>query len=328
MVLESLSNSLRDTIKKITGASYIDKNTIKEVSKDLQRILLKADVNVKTVLDLTKDLERRATEEKPPAGMADQDFLVKIIYEELLKILGKSSNISLKPQTVMMVGLYGQGKTTSSGKLARFFTKKGLTCGLIAADVHRYAAYEQLQQIAESINVKFFGISGEKDPVKTIRKALEAMKDIQVKIIDTSGRDSLDQDLIDEIRRIKEKINPDEVLLVIDATMGQQAGPQARALNDAVGITGIIITKMDGTAKGGGALSAVAEIHAPIYFIGTGEHMDDIEIFDPKKFLSRMLGMGDLEGLLETFKDTQITEEEAEESFEKLMSGKFNLEDM
>ncbi len=149
-----------------------------------------------------------------------------------------------------------------------------------------------------------------------------------MKIIDTSGRDSLNQELIDEITEIKKKFQPKEVLLVMDATIGQQAGPQAKAINDAVGITGVIITKMDGTGKGGGALSAVADIHAPVYFIGTGEHMDDLEVFNAKKFLSRLLGLGDLETLLEAFQETQITEEEAEESMNRLMSGKFNLKDM
>ncbi|CAC11655.1 probable signal recognition particle protein [Thermoplasma acidophilum] len=328
MVLESFSASLRETIRKITGSSYIDKETVKEISKDLQRILLKADVNVKTVLQVTKEMERRALEEKPPAGMAHQDYMVRIIYEELLKILGEPSNVKLKPQTIMLVGLYGNGKTTTAGKLARFFAKKGLNSGLIAADVHRYAAYDQLKQIASEVNAKFYGDQSEKDPVRLIKHGLEQLKDVAVKIIDTSGRDSMDAELFDEIRRIKEAVAPDEVLMIIDATMGQQAGPEAKAFNDAIGVTGIIITKMDGTAKGGGALSAVAEIHVPIYFIGTGEHMDDLEVFDPKKFLSRLLGLGDLESLFETVQEADITEEEAQESFEKLMTGKFNLKDM
>ena len=170
--------------------------------------------------------------------------------------------------------------------------------------------------------------AGNKDPEKIIKHGMEKLAEMQVKIIDTSGRDSLNDDLIKEIRGIKDKFRPDEVLLVMDATVGQQAGNQARAMNDAAGITGVIITKMDGTGKGGGALSAVAQIHSPVYFIGTGEHLDDLEIFNPKKFLSRLLGLGDLETLMEAFKDTQITEEQAEESMNKLMSGKFNLKDM
>ncbi|EQB70214.1 MAG: hypothetical protein AMDU1_APLC00069G0001 [Thermoplasmatales archaeon A-plasma] len=328
MVLEGLAGSLRETIRKISRASYIDKETIKEVSKELQRALLKADVNVKLVLNLSSTLERRASEEKPPAGMTEQDYMIKIIYEELLKILGEDSKIELGEQTIMLVGLYGQGKTTSAGKLAKFFHRKGLSVGLIAADVHRPGAYDQLEQVAKQVNVPFYGEKGQKNPVRIISNGLEQLKDLKVKIIDTSGRDSLNQELIDEITEIKKKFQPKEVLLVMDATIGQQAGPQAKAINDAVGITGVIITKMDGTGKGGGALSAVADIHAPVYFIGTGEHMDDLEVFNAKKFLSRLLGLGDLETLLEAFQETQITEEEAEESMNRLMSGKFNLKDM
>ncbi|AAT43480.1 signal recognition particle protein Srp54 [Picrophilus oshimae] len=328
MVLENLSSSLKDVFKKISGSSYIDKETIKEVSKDIQRALLKADVNVKLVISLTNRLQERAATEKPPAGMSEQDFILKIIYEELLSILGEESRIELKPQTIMLVGLYGNGKTTTAGKLARFFIKKGLSVGLIAADVHRPGAYEQLEQISKQVNSLFYGEKNEKDPVKIIKNGLDRLGDAKVKIIDTSGRDSLDDELIDEIKRIKNEIKPDEVLYVVDATLGQQVGPQAKVLNDAVSISGVIITKMDGTGKGGGALSAVAEIKSPVYFIGTGEHMEDFEVFNPRKFLSRLLGMGDIDALMEAVKETNITEEEAEKSLDKLMSGKFNLKDM
>ncbi len=328
MVLESLAGSLRETLRKISRSSFVDRETIKEIAKDVQRALLKADVNVKLVLELSSTLEQRANEEKPPAGMTAQDYLVKIVYEELLKILGEDSKLTLKEQTIMLVGLYGQGKTTSAGKLSRFFHRKGLSVGVIAADVHRPGAYDQLEQLAKKLNVPFYGEKGEKNPVKIIKNGLKSQSELKVKIIDTSGRDSLNDDLIKEIKEIKATFNPDEVLLVIDATVGQQAGPQAQTINDAVGITGVILTKMDGTGKGGGALSAVSQIHAPVYFIGTGEHPEDLEIFQSKKFLSRLLGLGDLETLLEAFKETNISEEEAEESMNKLMSGKFNLKDM
>ncbi len=328
MVLESLAGSLRETLRKISRSSFVDRETIKEIAKDVQRALLKADVNVKLVLELSSTLEQRANEEKPPAGMTAQDYLVKIVYEELLKILGEDSKLTLKEQTIMLVGLYGQGKTTSAGKLSRFFHRKGLSVGVIAADVHRPGAYDQLEQLAKKLNVPFYGEKGEKNPVKIIKNGLKSHSELKVKIIDTSGRDSLNDDLIKEIKEIKATFNPDEVLLVIDATVGQQAGPQAQTINDAVGITGVILTKMDGTGKGGGALSAVSQIHAPVYFIGTGEHPEDLEIFQSKKFLSRLLGLGDLETLLEAFKETNISEEEAEESMNKLMSGKFNLKDM
>ncbi|EQB73646.1 MAG: hypothetical protein AMDU4_FER2C00054G0019 [Ferroplasma sp. Type II] len=328
MVLDNLSESLKGIMRKISGSSYIDKDTIKEVTRDIQRALLKADVNVKLVLKLTNTVQERALNEKPPAGMVAQDYIIRIIYEELLKILGIDSNFDLEPQTIMLVGLYGNGKTTTAGKLARLFMKKGLSTGLIAADVHRPGAYEQLSQISKEVNAGFYGEKGEKNALKIVRNGMKELADYKIKIIDTSGRDSLDQELIDEVHEIKDKIKPDTVLFVIDATLGQQAGPQAKTLHDAVNINGVIITKMDGTGKAGGALSAVADIKSPVYFIGTGEHMDDIQIFNPKKFLSRLLGMGDIDSLMEVVEETNITEEEAEASLDKLMSGKFDLKDM
>ncbi|MHB8395962.1 MAG: signal recognition particle protein Srp54 [Thermoplasmataceae archaeon] len=328
MVLDSFATSIRETLRRIAGSSHIDPETIKEVSKEIQRILLKADVNVKLTLELARTLEKRASEEKPPSGMVEQDFLVRIIYEELLKIMGEESKLEIKPQTIMLVGLYGQGKTTSAGKLSKFFTKKGLSVGLIAADVHRVAAYNQLEQLSKQLNVSFYGKEKEKDPVKVVREGLKELSQIQVKIVDTSGRDSLDDELISEIKELRKAVNPDEVLFVLDATMGQQAGNQARTLNDAVGITGVIISKMDGTGKGGGALSAVASIRQPVYFIGTGEHLEDMEIFNPKRFLSRLMGLGDLESLMQFAEESDISPEEAEKTMSKLMSGKFNLKDM
>jgi signal recognition particle subunit SRP54 len=328
MVLDNLSDSLKNIMRKISGSSYIDKDTVKEVTKEIQRALLKADVNVKLVLKLSNTVQERALNEKPPAGMTSQDYIIRIIYEELLKILGTDADFELKPQTIMLVGLYGNGKTTTAGKLARLFQKKGLSTGLIAADVHRPGAYEQLNQVAKEVNAGFYGEKDQKNALKIVKDGIKNLSDYRIKIIDTSGRDSLDQELIDEVREIREKVNPDTVLFVIDATLGQQAGPQAQKLHDAVNINGVIITKMDGTGKAGGALSAVADIKSPVYFIGTGEHMDDIQIFNPKKFLSRLLGMGDIDSLMEVVEETNLTEEEAEASLDKLMSGKFDLKDM
>ncbi|EDY34431.1 SRP54-type protein, GTPase domain, partial [Aciduliprofundum boonei T469] len=327
-MLDSLGESLRNTIRKISKAGYVDESLIKEVVRDIQRALLRADVEVHLALKLSKNVERRALEEKPPSGMSHRDFLIKIIYEELVAILGKEKEVALKPQKLMLVGLYGQGKTTTAGKLARYFHKKGLSVALIACDVHRPAAYEQLKQIGEQLNVPVFGIPGEKDARKIARDAVKKMKDYQVQIFDTSGRHALEDDLIEEIKDLKEIIQPDEIFLVLDATIGQQAGKQAKAFHDAVGVTGVIITKMDGSAKGGGALSAVAATGAPVVFIGTGEHLEDLEHFNPTRFISRLLGMGDLETLLETAKELELKEVEAEKVMERMMSGKFNLKDM
>jgi signal recognition particle subunit SRP54 len=327
MVLENLGNSLRDVLKKIGMAREINAELIKEVVRDIQRALLQADVNVKLVLNLTRAVETRALQEKPPEGVSPREHVIKIIYEELVKILGSAKNIQLKPQTIMLVGLYGQGKTTTCGKLAKYFQKHGLNVALIAGDVHRPAAYDQLQQLAKNTNAGFYGVRGETKAPKIVREGLMQMKDYQVKIIDTSGRHALESDLIEEIKRVAAVANPDEIFLVIDATIGQQAGPQAKAFHEAVGITGVIVTKLDGSAKGGGALSAVAETQAPIVCIGVGEHIDDLEDFEPTRFISRLLGMGDLQTLLEKIKETG-SEEEMEEQAKKMIAGKFTLKDM
>ncbi|MEM0466769.1 MAG: signal recognition particle protein Srp54 [Candidatus Thermoplasmatota archaeon] len=328
MVLEGLSDSLRKTIQKIANAVTVDATLIKEIVRDIQRALLQADVNVKLVVELSKKIEKRALEEKPPAGMNNREHVIRIVYHELVQVLGKTRELSMKKQVIMMVGLYGQGKTTTCGKLSRYFKKKGLRPALIAGDVHRPAAYEQLKQIAEQVEVPFYGDKSEKNAVKVIKDGLEKLKKTcDVIIVDTSGRHKLEDDLITEMKDIFKATNPDEKLLVMDAAMGQQAGPQAQAFHDAIGITGIILTKLDGTAKGGGALSAAATVGAPIIFVGTGEHPADFEKFDPQGFISRLLGMGDLKSLLERAEES-LKGKDAEKTARRLMSGKFNLNDM
>ena len=327
MVLEGLGQSLRGVLKKIAGASHIDEALVKEITRDIQRALLQSDVNVKLVLELTKNVERRALNEQPPAGTSPKEYVIRIIYSELTGILGTPRPLPVAKQTIMMVGLYGQGKTTTTGKLGRYFNKKGLKVGVIAADVYRPAAYDQLKQIAEKVGISIYGEPGVKDAARIVANGMKEFQGMEVIIIDTSGRHSLESDLIDELKRIAEVAKPDERVLVLDASVGQQAGPQAKAFHDAVGVTSVIITKMDGTAKGGGALSAVAQTNASIVFIGTGEHLVDLEPFDPTRFISRLLGMGDLQTLLEAARDN-ISEELAEETVKKMMSGRFTLKEM
>ena len=328
MVLDSLGDSLKRTIKKIANAVHVDAKLVKEVVRDIQRALLQADVNVKLVLELSKKIEKRSLEEKPPAGMSNREHVIRIVYDELVSILGESRELPIKKQIIMMVGLYGQGKTTSCGKLSRYFKKKGLRPALIAGDIHRPAAYEQLKQIAEKVEVPFYGDKKAKDAVKVIRDGLDKFKRTSdVIIVDTSGRHKLEDELIQEMKDIFKATKPDEKLLVMDAAMGQQSGPQAKAFDDAIGITGIVLTKLDGTAKGGGALSAAAEVGAPIVFVGTGEHPTDFERFDPSGFISRLLGMGDIKSLLEKAEES-LKGKDAEKTARRLMSGKFNLNDM
>ncbi|MEW5759320.1 MAG: signal recognition particle protein Srp54 [Candidatus Thermoplasmatota archaeon] len=327
MVLEGLSNSLRTALKKIMNAPYVDSSLVRDILKDIQRALIQADVNVHLVLSLTKEIERRALTEKPQAGMGSREHVVKILYEELLKIVGTTKPISLKKQRLMLVGLYGQGKTTTVAKLARYYQKRGLKCGIIAADTHRPAALDQLIQLGEKMNIEVYGIRGETKAGKIVKEGIEKFKEHDAVLIDTSGRHSLEQDLIKEMKAIATLSSPDEKILVIDATIGQQAGPQAKAFNEAIGITSVIVTKLDGSAKGGGALSAVAEVKAPILFIGTGEHIEDIEKFEPQGFISRLFGMGDIQTLLEKTKGI-VDEAKAEEAAEKIISGKFTLKEL
>ncbi len=288
---------------------------------------MQADVNVKLVLNLTKEVERRALTERPPAGMSSREHVIRIIYEELVNILGEAKEVELKKQIILMVGLYGQGKTTTAGKLARFFQKKGLRPALLAGDTHRPAAYDQLKQIADSVSVPFYGEAKEKKAVKVVKNGLKELKDNDIIIVDTSGRHSLEDELIDEIKSIGKVTSATEVFLVLDGAIGQQAGPQAKAFHEAVKITGVILTKLDGTAKGGGALSAVSETEAPIVFIGTGEHINDLEKFEPPRFISRLLGMGDIQSLLEKAQEV-VDKEKAEETARKMLSGKFTLVEM
>jgi len=324
MVLDSLGQSLRNALRKISGASHVDEALIKEVVRDIQRALLQADVDVQLALKLTRKLEKRALEEKPPAGMGPRDHVIHAIYEELVKILGSPKEFPIKAQRVLMVGLYGQGKTTTIGKLANYVHKRGLSIGMIAADVHRPAAFDQLRQLGEQLDLPVFGIPDETRAGYVVRKGLDEFADMDVVIVDSAGRHALDEALIVEIKALAKLVNPDETILVIDASTGQQAGPQAKALHEAAGVTSVIVTKLDGTAKGGGALSAVAETGAPIVFLGTGEHLEDLEKFDPPRFISRLLGLGDLESILEKAQEA-IDEEEAEELTKKMLAGKLDL---
>ncbi len=327
MVLEGLGESLRSVLKKISGSANVDEKLVKEITRDIQRALLQADVNVNMVLQLSKKVEDRAKNEKIPPGASLKEHIIKIIYEELTALLGEAGALKKEKQSIMLVGLYGQGKTTTAGKLARYLSKRGLTVGLIAADVHRPAAFDQLLQIGQDIKVPVFGIRGEKDAVKIVREGLKQFENTDVKIIDTSGRHSLEQDLIDEVKHAEKVAKPDQRILVLDASVGQQAGAQAKAFHEAVNVNGVILTKLDGTAKGGGALSAVGHTGAPIIFIGTGEHLEDLETFNPERFVSRLLGMGDLHTLLERMRES-IDEKKAEETARKIMSGHFTLREM
>ncbi len=330
-MLDKLSESLKNTLSKIAKSMFVDEKLINELVKDIQRALLQSDVNVKLVFDLTKKIKERALDEKAPTGLAKREQLVNIVYEELVRFLGEDkAEIVIgkeKPFKIMMVGLFGSGKTTTTGKLAKYYSKRGFKVAVVGLDVHRPAAMSQLEQVAKVAKVSFFIEKGEKDAVKIWKKHESELNKFDIVIVDTAGRDALSDDLIKEIESVNSIIKPQERLLVISADIGQAAQKQAQQFHDSVSITGVITTKMDGTAKAGGALSACAVTSAPIKFIGVGEKVDDLEVFNPKGFVSRLLGMGDLEALLEKAKEA-VSEEEAKDLSKKLLKGEFSLIDL
>lgn len=317
--------SLKEVAKKILGATSVDKKFVEEIVKDVQRALIKADVNVKHVKEISDAIRKRATSEEVLSGLTAKEHILKIVYEELLKGIGEGFDIPLKKSKIMLVGLQGSGKTTTTVKIAKFYRDYGLKTAVIAADTFRPAAYEQLKQLAEKYKVGFYGEKDGRSSVEIVKKGLENLKDYDMIIVDTAGRHALEKELIEEMKSVAEAVTPDYKFLVIDAATGQLAANQAKAFHDAIKIDGIIVTKLDGTAKGGGALSAAREIGIPIVFIGTGEKIEDFEKFDPKSFISRLLGMGDVKSLME--KVERIVKEE-EIDAEAFLKGTFTLKDV
>ncbi len=325
MGLDTLSNSLKDAMKKLAGKTVIDRAAVDELVRDLQRALLSSDVNVKLVMELSKEIKARALAENLPKGINAREHVLRIVYQELVKLVGKEADFSLKPQKILMAGLQGSGKTTTTGKLCRYFQRKGLKVGAIGADNFRPGAYAQLETLCKKINVPSYGDPAEKDAVKIVKDGLAALKEMDVIIVDTAGRHALEDDLIDEIMQVNDYLKPDHRWLVIDAALGQAARDQAKRFHAAIGIDGVIVTKMDGTAKGGGAMSAVAETESGIVFIGNGETINDLERFDANGFISRLLGMGDLKALVEKAEESIGTEDV---DVNAMLRGKFTLNDM
>ena len=330
MVLDNLGSSLRGSLDKLRGKSRIDEEDVKEIVKEIQRSLLSADVQVDIVMELSDNIKTRALEEEPPGGTSARDHVLKIVYEEMVDMVGQSTEIPLEPQTIMLAGLQGSGKTTTAAKMAWWFSKKGLRPAVIQTDTFRPGAYDQAKQMCEKAEVEFYGDPDESDPVKIAREGMEATEDAEVHIVDTAGRHALEDDLIDEIEEIEGAVTPDLSLLVLDAAIGQGAKAQAREFEDSIGIGGVVITKLDGTAKGGGALTAVKETGSSISFLGTGETVQDIERFEPNGFISRLLGMGDLQQLAErverAMEETQAEDDDWDP--EDIMKGSFTLKDM
>ena len=331
MVLDSLGEKLKESLRKIARSMTVDENAILDLVKDIQRALLQADVDVGLVLDITKKIKERALKEKDIKGLNLRERIVTIVYEELVNFLGDEKADMIierrKPFKIMMVGVYGAGKTTTIAKLAKFYQKRGHKMAALGLDVHRPAAPEQLQQVCDAIHVPVFIDKDEKNALKIYEKYQKEFSRYDILIIDTAGRHDLDQELVKEIEELSAKIQPDEKLLVMSADIGQAAQKLAQGFHNACGITGIVITKLDGTARGGGALSGAAVSGAKVKFIGLGEKVDDLELFNPKGFVGRLLGMGDLEALLQKAEEA-IDKEKAEDMSKRILEGDFNLVDL
>jgi signal recognition particle subunit SRP54 len=324
-MLDRLGSSLKDALKKLAGKTVVDRAAVDELVRDLQWALIQSDVNVKLVMALSQAIKTRSLEEEPLKGMSVREHVLRIVYQELVRLMGETATVKLGPQRILMAGLQGSGKTTTTAKLARYFQRKGVNVGVICADTFRPGAYDQLNTLCSRMNIPCFGNPAVSDALAIVRDGLKDMHHTEVVIIDTQGRHALEEDLIQEIIDINTISQATHRWLVIDAALGQQASEQARRFHEAINIDGVIITKMDGTAKGGGALSAVAETQSAIVFIGSGETIEDLERFDPDGFISRLLGMGDLRALVERAEETIAAQDV---DINAMMRGRFTLRDM
>ena len=330
-MLEGLKEGLQGAIRRLIGAPSVDERAVKEFVRDLQRALLQGDVNVKQVLELSSKVERRALSEMPPPGLSKKDQIVKILYEELSDILGGEAKLDVSPSKVnviLLVGIQGSGKTTVAAKLARYFQKRGLKPGIVCADTFRPGALAQLSTLGNLIGVEVFGDLKEKDSVRLAEKGVEYFKakGRNVVIVDTAGRHKEEKGLLDEMRTISERLKPDLTFLIVDGTIGQACYAQSEAFHRVAGVGGIIVTKLDGAAKGGGALAAAAATGAKVLFISTGERVDDLELFSAPRFVGRLLGLGDLRTLLERARELEV--EADEKRVQRIVSGKMTIEDL
>lgn len=329
MVLDSLGDSLQDALDPLRNTSgTLTEEDIDPVIKQIQRSLLQGDVDVSIVQEITDNIEERALGETPAGGVTAREHVLNIVYEELLELVGESATVPLEEQTILLAGLQGAGKTTTAAKMAWWFSKKGLKPAVVQTDTFRPGAHEQAQQLAEEGEYNAYTNAEGDDPTEIAETGVDETSSADVQIVDTAGRHASEKELINEIEDIADTIQPDRTFLVIDAAMGNTAKEQARQFEESLGIDGVIITKMDGTAKGGGALAAVKEADAEIAFLGTGENVEDIERFDPSGFISRLLGMGDLQQLSERVERAMHEQEDEDWDPESVFEGEFTMYDM
>ncbi len=333
MAFEGLAERLQETMKKITGKGKVSEADVKEMMREVRFALIEADVNLKVVKNFVKTVSERAVGIEVMESLTPGQQVVKVVKEELTELMGGEETpiqfARKAPTVIMMVGLQGAGKTTTTGKVATLLRKKhNKKPMLVAADIYRPAAIDQLQTLGKQLTMPVFSLGDQVSPVEITRQALEQAKEEHndVVIIDTAGRLHVDEELMQELKDIKELAQPDEILLVVDSMTGQDAVNVAKSFDDALGITGVVLTKLDGDTRGGAALSIRAVTEKPIKFIGMGEKMDALDAFHPERMASRILGMGDVLSLIEKAQET-VDEDRAKEMEEKLRNQTFTLDD-
>ncbi|MEJ2249792.1 MAG: signal recognition particle receptor subunit alpha [Candidatus Lokiarchaeota archaeon] len=331
MVLDNLGRNLDKAIRRIRRLPKIDKDAINALIQDLQRALLSADVKVELVFEMTESIKKEAMNTELRKAKR-KDFIIKLVHDELINILGgKKAPLRIKPKKknlILLVGIQGSGKTTTVGKLAFYYKGKGYKVATLTTDTWRPGAYEQLVQLSDKAGVDAFGDPKESNAIKIgVKETKKALaKGYDLIIADTAGRHKKEEALMEEMKRLEKVLKPNEIILVIDGTLGQQAYSQAKAFAEATNLGSIIVTKLDGTAKGGGALSACSATNVPIRFIGIGEKIDELESFDPTGFVGTLLGVPDLDTLVQRVQDAEAMPDP--EVVKRMMHGKFTLEDL
>lgn len=332
MAFEGLSEKLNQVFKRLKGRGKLNESDVKEAMREVRMALLEADVSYKVVKDFVSKVSERAVGEEVLSSLTPAQQVIKIVNDELISLMGDSNSKikfpSKPPCIIMMCGLQGSGKTTHSAKLAKFFKSQGKRPLLAACDVYRPAAIDQLKIVGEKADVKVFDM-GQINPVTIAREAVKHAKDHgnDIVILDTAGRLHIDEELMEELKKIKAEVQPDEIMLVVDAMTGQDAVNVAKSFDDALGIDSVLMSKLDSDTRGGAALSVLAVTGKPIKFVGMGEKLDDFEQFHPERMASRILGMGDVLTLIEKAQ-ISLDEQDAKKMVKKLQDNSFDLNDL